>query len=76
MELTSDNLFLFILKKYRHNQIKLKKKSSPEKDNQSNIKISPKNTASAFLFNFKYELNNLAYDLSYLGSSEKIFLSI
>ena len=44
MELTSDNLFLFILKKYRHNQIKLKKKSSPEKDNQSNIKLSQKNT--------------------------------
>ena len=44
MELTSDNLFLFILKKYRHNQNKLKKKSSPEKENQTNTKISQNRT--------------------------------
>ena len=30
MELTSDNLFLFILKKYKYRENKLKQKSPPE----------------------------------------------
>ena len=39
MELTTDTLFHFIIRKYKYNKSKIKKKSSSENNSQSNTAL-------------------------------------
>ena len=65
MELTSDNLFLFILKKYRHNQIKLKMDKI--------YIINESNNSNIFLQNNSISFN---YGSGIILSSEEYFNKI